>query len=461
MERINRRIITGTALIAAGSAIAATISYSNTPAPGHVIVARAPRPLPEPAVTHPPARADAALATPANAAPVLGLADSTAETFHDSDVNLCGTTKVKQDGPVRVFEDQFNVIHMTVSDANAKGWQWHGSVTGFTNNPKTALLDCTSVMTGNAANTEPGQFDQKTWIQGFYFDGTTAWAYGHEDYWGNRVDNDPDCHRSGTSDGKPGCWYAAIATWKANPVSSANRHLDFTRNGDTPDHVAIYPHVQYPGDSATPTSGWIGYGAPSNIFRGRNQDGTTDGYWYMFAYTNSGYADQPKGVCLFRSPNPADRTTWRAWNGASTTNPVFDVEMQNPYFHSNGTCAVVQPTLFNSYVRSVVWHKPSRHYVAIIRKSTGVHYATSPDLMTWSAAASLLPSTTDEAEYPVLVDFDGGDYGDDNFDRAYDNGKLYLFFRTKDATTGNLRINRRKLDVTNYPADPPGSGNPG
>jgi hypothetical protein len=420
-----------------------------------------PAPTAEPAT--PPTHFSAAqpAATLTATAPTLGLADSVIETFHDSDVNLCGTTKVKQDGPVRLVEDQFNVIHMTVSDANATGWQWHGSVTGFTNNPKTAVLDCTPVMTGNVANNDPSQFDQKTWIQGFYFDGTTAWAYGHEDFWGNRVNNDPDCHKSGVTDGKPGCWYAAITTWKANPVSSANRHLDFTRNGTAPDHVAIYPNVQYPGDALTPTSGWIGYGAPSNIFRGRNQDGTTDGYWYMFAYTNSGYASQAKGVCLFRSPDPADRTSWRAWNGASTTSPVFDVEMKNPYGNTNGTCAVVQPTLFNSYVRSVVWHKPSRHYIAIIRKSTGVYYATSPDLMTWSAASLLLTSTTDEAEYPVLADFDGGDYGDDNFDRAYDNGKLYLFYRKKDATTGNLRITRRKIDVTNYPADPPGSSNPG
>jgi hypothetical protein len=394
-----------------------------------------------------------------NAAPTLGLADSVIETFHDSDVNLCGTTKVKQDGPVRIFEDQFNVLHMTISDANAKGWQWHGSVTGFTNNPKTAILDCTGVMTGNVGNTDPSKFDQKTWIQGFYFDGTTAWAYGHEDYWGNRVNNDPDCHKSGVVDGKPGCWYAAIATWKANPVSSANRHLDFTRDGTAPDHIAIYPHVQYPGDALTPTSGWIGYGAPSNIFRGRNQDGTTDGYWYMFTYTNSGYAGQAKGVCLFRSADPSDHTSWRAWDG-NTTTPGFTQTMGNPYTTTNSTCAVVEPTIFSSYVRSVVWHKPSRHYVAIIRKSTGVYYSTSTDMLSWSTPTLLLTSTTDEAEYPVLVDFDGGDYGDDNFDRAYDNGKLYLFYRKKEST-GAIRITRRKIDVTNYPADPPGSGNPG
>lgn len=458
MERKTQHIIIGTALIAASAAAAATISYSDTPKAGDVVISPAAKADARPAMLSRTAKAGA-LPMLTNAAPTLGLADSVIETFHDSDVNLCGTTKVKQDGPVRIFEDQFNVLHMTISDANAKGWQWHGSVTGFTNNPKTAILDCTGVMTGNVGNTDPSKFDQKTWIQGFYFDGTTAWAYGHEDYWGNRVNNDPDCHKSGVVDGKPGCWYAAIATWKANPVSSANRHLDFTRDGTAPDHIAIYPHVQYPGDALTPTSGWIGYGAPSNIFRGRNQDGTTDGYWYMFTYTNSGYAGQAKGVCLFRSADPSDHTSWRAWDG-NTTTPGFTQTMGNPYTTTNSTCAVVEPTIFSSYVRSVVWHKPSRHYVAIIRKSTGVYYSTSTDMLSWSTPTLLLTSTTDEAEYPVLVDFDGGDYGDDNFDRAYDNGKLYLFYRKKEST-GAIRITRRKIDVTNYPADPPGSGNPG
>ncbi|MCW4461185.1 hypothetical protein OK349_05660 [Sphingomonas sp. BT-65] len=397
------------------------------------------------------------------AAPTLQIpSGSPIETFHDADLEKCGTTPVRQDGPLRVFEDQFNVIHMTMSNADAKGYQWTGSVTGFTNNPTTAELDCTPVMIGNVGNTDVSKFDQKTWIQGFYFDGTTAWAYGHQDFWGGPPrSTNPNCHASGVEDDKNGCWYASIATWKANPVSSADRHLNFTRNGTAPNHIAIYPHVQYPGDLQTPKSGWIGYGAPSNIFRGRNQDGTVDGYWYMFVYTNSGHGGQAKGQCLFRSSNPADRTSWRAWNG-NTTTPGFTQVMGNPYTTTNSTCAVVQPTLFNTYVRSVVWHKPSRHYIAIYRVGAdGVYWATSPDMLNWTQGGELLASDSDAASYPVLIDFDGGDWGDSNFDRAYDNGKLYLFYRKKIAGTNNIRITRRLVDVTNYPADPPSSSNPG
>ena len=169
-------------------------------------------------------------------APTLGLADSVIETFHDSDTNLCGTQKVHIDGPVRAFEDQNNVIHLTVSDPNATGWQWTGSVTGFTNNPKTAALDCTPVMIGNSGNTDPSQFDQKTWIQAIHFAGSTVYAYGHQDYFGTRT-NDPDCHDAGTTDGLPYCWYSSIPLWTAT-VSPPDRHVDFRRDAGPCRHLS-------------------------------------------------------------------------------------------------------------------------------------------------------------------------------------------------------------------------------
>jgi hypothetical protein len=413
--------------------------------------------LPAPDQNAPTASSAEQAAVLALAAPTLELADSVIETFHDSDTQLCGTQKVHIDGPVRAFEDQNHVIHLTVSDPNATGWQWTGSVTGFTNNPTTAALDCTPVMTGNSGNTDPSKFDQKTWIQGLFFSGSTIYAYGHEDYFGTRT-SEPGCHDAGTADGLPYCWYASIPVWQAT-VPAASRHISFAKSATAPGHVAIYPHVQYPGHSSTPLAGWIGYGTPSNIVRGRNQDGTLDGYWYMFAYTNSGYGGQAKGVCLFRSATPSSQTSWRAWNG-STTSPGFSQAMVNPYTGTNSACAVVQPSLFNSYVRSVVWHKPSRHYIAFLRSSTAVQYSTSTDLLSWSSPQTLLTSTTAEANYPVLVDFDGGDWGDDNFDRLYDNGKSYLFYR-KSIASGHTRITRRKIAVTNYAADPSSSSNPG
>lgn len=388
-------------------------------------------------------------------APVLGLADSVVETFHDSDTMMCGSQKVHINGPIRAFEDQNNKIHLTVSDPSATGWQWTGSAGAFTANPKTAPLDCNPVMLGNSAVNNPAKFDQKTSIEAIYFRSSTVYAYGHEDYFGTRT-SEIGCHEAGTADGLPLCWYASVALW-TSPTTT--EHLSFGRFANAPNHVAIYPHVQYPGHASTPTSGWIGYGTPSNIVRGRKPDGTLDGYYYMFVYASAElYADQHKGVCLFRSADPTNRSSWRAWNGDMST-PVFTQAMSNPYSYTNSDCKVVDQLSATS-VQSVVWHKPSRHYIAIFRDSDAVLYASSPDLLTWSTPQNLLISTSAQASYPVIIDHDGGDYGDDNFDRLYSNGNSFLFYR-KSIAPGHTRITRRRIEVINYPADFPGSSNPG
>lgn len=243
--------------------------------------------------------------------PVLGFADPVIETFHDSDTMKCGAQEVHITTPVRAFEDQNNYIHLIASSSIATGWQWTGSANQFTSNPKTAALDCTPVMNGNSANNDPTKFDQKTWPHAIYFKSTTVYAYGHEEYLGNRT-SEPGCHVAGTSDGLPSCWYASVPVWTSSTTAT---HLSFARWGSAPNHGAIYPHVQYPGHGSTPSGAWIGYGGPSNIVRGRNPDGTLDGYHYMFVYAATTYAGQDHGVCLFRSADPTDRTSWRAWDG--------------------------------------------------------------------------------------------------------------------------------------------------
>jgi hypothetical protein len=386
---------------------------------------------------------------PSVASPVLRLADSVIETFHDSDLNTCGTTKIHIDGPVRGFKDHNGVIHLTVSDPNAQGWQWTGLKAAFVSRPTAATRDCIPIMQGNSGNTDVTAFDQKTWIQALHFSAPTIHAYGHEDYFGTRT-SEPGCHQAGTSDGLPYCWYASIALWQA-VVQGSDSHLVFSRSGAAPDHVAIYPNVQYPGHASTPSAGWIGYGTPSNIVRGRNADGSLDGYFYMLAYTNSGYANQPKGVCLFRTSNPALRTSWRAWNG-SASSPAFTQQMQNPYGAPNSPCAVVSPDVFQSYVRSIQWHAASQHYIAIFRDEGAVRYATSSNLLTWKGSAVLLTSTDSQASYPVIVDFDGGDLGDENFDSIHARGNTYLFYR-KSIAPGHTRITRRALTISNYPVE--------
>lgn len=378
----------------------------------------------------------------------------TAETFHDSALQTCGSTKVHIDGPVRFFRDQDDLMHMTIGDPQARGWQWIGGVDDFDASPSTALLDCTPIMIGDVGNDTIDRFDQKTFLQALHFDPATGYVYGygHQDYFGRRI-SDPECQFTGGTVPMPQCWYSAVAIWRADATASSTGHLSFSKLKGVPWHVAIFPHVAYPGNAATPTAGWIGYGAPSNLVRGFGADGTPDGYHYFFAYTSSGYGDQDKGVCLFRSDDPTLRQNWRAWTG-STTSPAFTQRMNNPYISDTAPCPVANAGTFKSYVRSVHWHPASKHYVAVFRDSAGVRYATSRDLVNWSASQSLFESTASGVNYPTLVDLDGGDSalaGDGHdFDVIHDGGRLYLYYRNSVAH-GHTRIDRIAVDVANYP----------
>jgi hypothetical protein len=393
---------------------------------------------------------------------------STWEVFHDSD-NLCEGKTVHIDSPMRAFKDQSGLIHMTTADPNGKAWQWTGSVAEF--NAKTAALDCAAVMEGYSGNNQIDRFDQKTFLQGFYFDPDTAYVYGygHEDYFATRID-DPDCHKGGVDDGKPLCWYSAVAIWKADALNtSPEGHLSFVKYNSVPWHIAIYPHVVYPGDVNTPRSGteeagWIGYGTPSNLVRGRNPDGSLNGYTYMFAFASApNYEGQARGACLFRSDDPSVRGSWRAWDG-NTTNPGFTQPMNNPYISATAPCAVVNPGVaaFNAPLRSVHWHAPSQHYVAIYRDTEKcedcvprafVYYATSTDLIHWNPLQLLMTtSTANGISYPVVLDHDSASSlgtGDYNFDTIYDQGRTYLYYRTRIAQ-GHTQIKRRLLQVENY-----------
>ncbi len=401
--------------------------------------------------------------------PKLTLSTGGFEVFHDSDRSPCGSTEVHIDSPVRAFKDQYGLVHMTTADPRGRAWQWTGSVAQFTSSQKEeqrAALDCTPVLEGNSGNNQMKWFDQKTFLQGFYFDsaGGYVYGYGHEDYFGTRL-NDPDCHDGGTADGKPTCWYSAIALWKADALNTSPvGHLNFAKSNGVPWHIAIYPHVTYPGDAATPLTGWIGYGTPSNLVRGRNADGSPDGYTYMFAFASTSHGGQDKGVCLFRSDDPSVRASWRAWDDNASSSG-FTQAMQNPYISTSSTapCAVVNPGEFDTPLRSVHWHAPSKHFIGIFRakapssdgsRLVSVRYATSPDLIHWSPSASLFVGAADGVIYPAILDFDsasdlGGSAGDYNFDTIYDQGKIYLYYRTSVAS-GHTQIKRRLLEVSNY-----------
>jgi hypothetical protein len=355
------------------------------------------------------------------AAPVLTVGQP--EVVHDSHENLCGTTELNTDGPVRAFTDDDGLVHLTVTNTSAVSYQWTGTAAAFTGG--TPVLRCTPVLHSQTGNSnDPRDFNQRTWIQALYHDGSRVYAYGHEDFIGYRDGTRPDCVRPGTSGAEHICWYSAVTVWSA---ATGATHLSFQKVAN---HVAIYPRIAYPGDTATPAAGWIGYGTPSNIVRG------PDGAHYLFVYSSTGDTGQQKGVCLFRSRNPANPATWRAWTGSGYTQ-----RMVNPYSGTNTQCTVVGP--FAASLRAVVRHAESGRYIAVYRTGSAVVYATSTDLITWSTPETLLTATTDEANYVSVIDFSAGG----NHDTVHSDGQAYLYYRVRVAN-GYTQVVRRPITVT-------------
>ena len=170
-------------------------------------------------------------------------------------------------------------------------------------------------------------------------------------------------------------------------------------------------------------------------------------------------ADQEAGVCLFRSAAPGDPRSWRAWDGRS-----FSVAYADPY---RGTphpapCAVVAP--FPAPVGSIVRVEPGGLWLAAFQAKadagafplSGFYYATSSDLLHWSAPRLLLagPTLYDDAcraggplvSYPVILDPASPSR---NFDRAGRTADLYYdVLQTEGCTvTGRRSLVRRHVTI--------------
>jgi hypothetical protein len=194
-------------------------------------------------------------------------------------------------------------------------------------------------------------------------------------------------------------------------------------------YVAGLPYP-YTGTAGRPT----GYFNPSNVIE-------KGGYYYAFFWAED-FRAQRRGVCLMRTRDLADRSSWRAWDGTTFSIAFIDPgtgESRDPQHH---VCAPVAPGSLPGFVASVVKHRPSGLYLALmatVRSSrtggeqvAGIYAATSPDLLVWSTPilVAALPmqfryACSDGAAffYPSLLDPDSPSR---NFEDTDDRADLYL-----------------------------------
>lgn len=162
-----------------------------------------------------------------------------------------------------------------------------------------------------------------------------------------------------------------------------------------------YQHDQPEG------GGHRGYLNPSNIV-------TLAGAQYMFAFATQARAQRP-GNCLLRTTALDAPDAWRGWDGSAFGAAFVDPDAR-PVRPDARHCAPVEAERLRWPVTGLVRHAASGLFIALMQNGArggGVFYATSPDLLHWSAPALLMPAVGPDAwscadpaavAYPSLLD---------------------------------------------------------
>lgn len=281
------------------------------------------------------------------------------------DTDRCAETDIP-DAPARAFRDFAGMVHLIATHQDNRAFI--GADFDHLAHP------CRIVYQGDH-NDSPAKFDDRQWLAAFATDdGRRVFALVHDEFQGNlRPALCPS--RKYLS-----CWYNSITA-----ATSDDGGASF-QQAAAPANVVAAPSVPYAADAGHP----VGYFQPTNIVR------KGGAFYVMFLATAAG--SQTGGVCVARTTDLSDPGSWRAWDGKG-----FNAGLRGPYLDPAGpphTCAPVgKGALFE--LGSLTYDENSRLFVYLgaisIGKGDAAHppgayYATSSDLLSWSAPVQLFRS---------------------------------------------------------------------
>ena len=238
---------------------------------------------------------------------------------------------------------------------------------------------------------DPGAYDDRAWIASpWTSDGRTIWAVVHNEFHGQL--RKPLCPTGKYMD----CWFNALTLAISH---DGGQHFERAPGN------ALVAALPYRYDEVG--LGHHGYFNPSNIV-------SLNGDRYMFAFATRANA-QRGGNCLLRTDAVGRSGAWRGWDGAG-----FGVQFVDPYAGpvqaEEHVCAPVGVGALRWPVTSLVRHEATGLFIVLMQDTAlggGVYYATSPDLLRWSAPALLLSAVglpawtcggSDPIAYPSLLD---------------------------------------------------------
>ena len=306
-------------------------------------------------------------------------------------LHKCGIIDVP-DIPARVYVDKDDVTHMIEGST-----QFH-RMTGPS--PLNVTREC-KISWNMTGDPNPAMFAGDEFLDStFSFDNNgTVVSLIHTEYPGNRFDN---CDLG--KNPYPLCFTVSIGL--------AVSH-DF---GRTWNHARPPPHhrvaaVPYKYNQSQPASGW---GDLSNILKSPK-----DGYYYVALWNKHTVGLQQPGICMMRSNNLVEPTSWRAWNGSA-----FSVRFVSPYTmepgqESNHICTILKDLPSdNCAAFGLVWSAYLEKYVMTLgcsgfQSNATFFISTSDDLVHWDeptpfySKRSLPPHVANKVvavNYPVFID---------------------------------------------------------
>ncbi|HVY19754.1 MAG TPA: hypothetical protein VHA70_06690 [Bauldia sp.] len=214
----------------------------------------------------------------------------------------------------------------------------------------------------------PSLLDDRTWLQAFHTDdGRDVFAFASASFIPYRHDMPCAAGKARTD-----CWYNGIAA-----LSSTDGGATFGYLGTPPQQIAFPPPAPYDPNVANPA----GFMTATNIITWR-------GALYTILWRR--VEDGKSHNCLARA-DADEPLRWQLWSGkefvpaATFTGSAWSIATTD--------CAAVGPTT-QPVIRSVVLHEAGQTFIAVfqsrIRGQPGFYYATSRDLVRWSAPALLL-----------------------------------------------------------------------
>jgi hypothetical protein len=224
-----------------------------------------------------------------------------------------------------------------------------------------------------------------------YLDSPVAFSNGtvvslvHTEFPGNKYNlsggpAQPYC----TVSGYPTCWTVSIGLAVSHD------------GGATFEHARPPPHhlvasVPYRYNQSQLASGW---GDPSNILRH-----PTDGYYYAAIWNRHQVGAQAPGICMMRTRELLDPSSWRAWDGSAYSVSFADAytlpTTADPRDH---VCEVTNLPAGSvedgCAAHGLFWSEYLHLFVATLgcdqARTPIFKLATSDDLINWSAAQPLL-----------------------------------------------------------------------